>query len=112
MSKADTYQSLLKAMQSASGNPQPFVTREDLAAFGAALLSVLEPRTTMVDSEYCTLAYLCRRFQCSRDFMATRLAHSSIRKVQLPGGKRVKYHIQDALDFLKSSSSLTPVYNS
>ena len=43
--------------------------------------------------------------------MAVRLAHPSIRKVQLPGGKRVKYHIQDAVHFLSSSQNLHPVLN-
>lgn len=99
-------------MQCASGNPQPFVTREDLAAFGAALLEAINPRTLPVDKEYCTLSYLCRRFQCSREFMAVRLAHPSVRKLQVPGGKRKKYHVEDAINYLKSSADLTPVYNS
>lgn len=108
-----SFQKLLLAMQCASGNPQPFVTREDLAAFGAALLEALAPSAKpMAEQEYCTLSYLARRFQCSRDYMAVRLAHPSIRKIQLPGGKRVKYHIEDAINFLSSSQNLHPVYNS
>ena len=106
------YDKLMLAMQCAAGGKDtPFVTRAELAAFGAALLESLTHATTLPEQEYCTLSYLARRFQCSRDYMAVRLAHPSIRKVQIPGGKRVKYHIQDALHFLSSSQNLHPVLN-
>lgn len=103
---------LLLAMELA-GDGQAFATRADLAAFGAAMLDLLNPAMSRpAEQEYCTLSYLARRYQCSRDFMAVRLAHPSIRKITAPGSKRVKYNIEDAITYFANAENLQPVYNS
>lgn len=89
---------LMDSMQSG----QPFVTRQDLAAFGATLIHELHSLTTTNSEEYITLGRLAARFHMNRETLARRCQKVGVRTLKPEPGKKgyVRYNVADALRLL------------
>lgn len=81
---------------------QAFVTREDLIAFGTALIDLLAANGTSPSREcYVTLSDLCRDYKTGRVQMSKLLTTHLVRKLALPHGG-VRYHKEDAQKYLSA----------
>lgn len=85
---------------------QAFVTREDLVAFGSALIDLLaRENSTPSRANYAPLSDFCRAYQAGRVQMKKLLSTHLIRKVALPHGG-VRYHREDAEKYLTAHYSV------
>lgn len=103
MPKTNHAAALTRALQTIPA--QAFVTRDELVAFGAALVEMLtskEPKKNKED--YATLTDLCRDYKAGRKQMSEILATHLVRKLILPAGG-VRYHREDVRAYLTSNFS-------